>query len=41
MITLPTVKCQHCGYEFIPRVPRPKECPECRKRHPIATLSAG
>jgi len=26
------MKCSKCQYEWVPRVPEPKECPECKKR---------
>jgi predicted Zn-ribbon and HTH transcriptional regulator len=26
---LPKIKCQKCGYEWIPRVENPKKCPKC------------
>ena len=25
------MKCPKCGYEWTPRVPRPKRCPRCGK----------
>ena len=27
-----TLKCLQCGYEWEPRVERPKACPECIRR---------
>ncbi len=24
--------CRRCGYTWEPRVPKPKECPECKAR---------
>ena len=26
------MKCPHCGYEWKPRVEKPKECPRCKRR---------
>lgn len=31
-IELPTLKCPHCGHEWIPRVANPRRCPRCSKR---------
>lgn len=25
-------RCPHCGYEWEPRVSKPKECPRCKRR---------
>jgi len=25
------VRCPHCGYEWMPRVEKPKECPVCKR----------
>ncbi len=25
------MKCEHCGYEWQPRVPEPKKCPRCQQ----------
>jgi len=25
-------KCKKCGHEWLPRVKKPKECPECKSR---------
>jgi len=30
MVKLPTVKCNRCGHEWIPRVENPKWCAKCR-----------
>jgi len=27
-----TTKCGKCGYQWVPRVERPKACPECKRR---------
>jgi len=27
------VKCKKCGYEWVPRVENPKECPNCKSRY--------
>ncbi len=29
---LKALKCKHCGYEWVPRKPNPKECPFCKNR---------
>lgn len=26
------MKCPYCGYEWSPRVNKPKECPRCKRR---------
>lgn len=26
------IKCKKCGYEWTPRVEKPKECPDCKTR---------
>jgi rubrerythrin len=26
------LKCSFCGYEWVPRVENPKECPNCKRR---------
>ena len=33
--------CQHCGYNWVPRVADPKECPVCKRRlqRPVNTGS--
>jgi hypothetical protein len=33
-IKLPKVKCPLCNYEWIPRSPKPRQCPSCRKYIP-------
>lgn len=30
----PTAQCRKCGFEWLPRVVTPKECPECKTRNP-------
>jgi len=25
------VKCPYCGYEWVPRVEKPKKCPRCQR----------
>jgi predicted Zn-ribbon and HTH transcriptional regulator len=30
MVKLPTMKCNRCDYEWIPRVPNPRWCAKCR-----------
>lgn len=30
--TIPTLKCKRCGWEWIPRVPNPAVCPNCKHR---------
>ena len=34
--------CQHCGYNWVPRVADPKECPVCKRRlrRPVNTEKA-
>ena len=27
--------CPHCGYEWVPRVAFPVQCPDCGKRWPL------
>lgn len=31
--TLPKYECKDCGASWIPRVPKPKQCPFCGSRH--------
>jgi rubrerythrin len=28
-VELPKLKCPYCGYEWVPRTPEPKKCPNC------------
>jgi len=28
-------KCEHCNYEWVPRVEEPVSCPRCKKRFDI------
>lgn len=29
--TLPKHKCRHCGHEWVGRVDKPRECPNCKR----------
>ena len=31
--TMDKLKCKYCNYEWEPRVIKPKECPNCKKRN--------
>ncbi len=30
--TVNKLRCPYCNYEWVPRVSKPKECPNCKKR---------
>ena len=30
--TMKKLRCKHCGYSWISRVEKPKECPDCKAR---------
>jgi len=31
-VKLPKMKCQKCGFDWVPRVEKPSNCPRCRFR---------
>ncbi len=32
MTTLTELRCEHCGYRWLPRTALPKACPQCSSR---------